>query len=217
MDSTNQTDPANQPFDEQALTREVSTLVESRLANLPPTVRHAALSALYEWVSVEESIALAQTIAADIGGTVNRAPQPDAMTEIMRKMLGPTPVMGIFGGPRPASCAAEDTGRLLCEVDLSWSEDKAFTFQGFEGTVIDKGVATHFRIKNSEGVVHIQGKIGGPVALPPGGQYEDETGMIWYNPHAPFTINEPGDLMLDSRYLTPGEVVHIRDMKITIE
>lgn len=85
--------------------------------------------------------------------------------------VGPSPRLCILTGDKPASCAAAETGTLLCEIKLpeAWlSEpaDGAVSLAGdWTGTAVGAGDAGYFRIVDHAGKCHQQGLVGGQMTL----------------------------------------------------
>lgn len=90
----------------------------------------------------------------------------DAQLDAVETVVGTAPKLQIRTGAPPASCAAADSGTLLCEITLpsDWmaaasggSKAKSGTWSG---TGAAAGSAGHFRVKNSAGsTCHAQGTV----------------------------------------------------------
>lgn len=99
----------------------------------------------------------------------------NAVLNAYETVIGASPVMKIFTGAKPASCAAADSGTELASGTLpadfmadaaAGSKDKLGTWALTAG---DDGVAGHFRIYSSGGTCHKQGTCSLPGA---GGELE---------------------------------------------
>jgi hypothetical protein len=82
--------------------------------------------------------------------------------------VGVRPRLELRSGPRPASCAARDLGKLLCAIELPhpWMQGaeggEMVKCGDWSGTAVAAGDAGHFRLKDSTGVTHMQGVITEP-------------------------------------------------------
>lgn len=91
----------------------------------------------------------------------------NARINAIESTVGTSPKLQIRTTAQPASCAAADTGSLLCEITLpsDWlnaASSGASTLAGtWSGTATGTGTAAHWRIKDSTGTTtHLQGSIG---------------------------------------------------------
>lgn len=115
----------------------------------------------------------------------------NAKLDAVEATIGASAVMKIWSGSKPANCAAADTGTLLAEVALpaDWMAAavdgvKAMSGSWTVGAALDTGVAGHFRVYNSGGVVcGIQGTVG----VPPGG-FDMLVDSTSFNAGQPFTV-----------------------------
>lgn len=81
--------------------------------------------------------------------------------------VGPAPILQLYSGTVPASCAAAATGTLLASLSLPMTWQAAAT-GGTEqqaggpwtGTAAAAGTIGYFRLVSSQGVVHLQGSAG---------------------------------------------------------
>ncbi len=90
----------------------------------------------------------------------------DAQLDAVETVVGTGPKLQLRTGAPPASCAAADSGTLLCEITLpsDWmaaasggSKAKSGTWSG---TGAAAGSAGHFRVKDSAGsTCHAQGTV----------------------------------------------------------
>lgn len=87
--------------------------------------------------------------------------------EAIEAVLGPSPVLRIWTGAVPASCAAPNFGTLLVEMNLpaDWMANAVNGTKSKSGTWEDlyannTGVAGHFRIYDGAGTCHLQGTCG---------------------------------------------------------
>jgi hypothetical protein len=102
--------------------------------------------------------------------------------DIIEDVIGPGAVLQVRSGPKPATCAAADTGILLVEIELgeNWMENAANGSKAMAGLPIDAAAraggsppgtaAGHYRIKDAGGVTHEQGTVtvdggGGDITL----------------------------------------------------
>lgn len=90
----------------------------------------------------------------------------NARLDSIETTVGTAPKLQIRTGAQPASCAAADSGTLLCEMTLpsdwaaaasSGTKAKSGTWSG---TGAAAGTAAHFRLKDSAGTTcHMQGTV----------------------------------------------------------
>jgi len=92
----------------------------------------------------------------------------DAKLDAVEATIGGSAVLKIRTGPKPATCAAADSGTVLAAADLpaDWMAAAASGVKTKSGTWEDlsadaTGTAGHFRIYESGGITcHIQGTVG---------------------------------------------------------
>lgn len=101
----------------------------------------------------------------------------NARLDSIETTVGTSPKLQIRSGAQPASCAAADSGTLLCEITLpsDWAAAAASGAKSksgtWSGTGVAAGTAAHFRLKDSAGTTcHMQGSVsatggGGDVTL----------------------------------------------------
>lgn len=91
----------------------------------------------------------------------------NARQNAVETTVGTAPILQLRSGAQPASCAAADSGTLLCTLTLpsDWlnaASAGATTLLGtWSGTVGTAGTVGHFRLKDSSGTTcHMQGSVG---------------------------------------------------------
>jgi hypothetical protein len=91
----------------------------------------------------------------------------DAKNDVVETTIGTSPKLQIRTGAQPASCAAADSGQLLCEITLpsDWMAPSSGGVKAkagtWSGTAVAAGTAAHYRIKDSAGTIcHEQGSVG---------------------------------------------------------
>jgi hypothetical protein len=87
----------------------------------------------------------------------------NARQEAIETTVGTAPTLEIRSGPKPANCAAADSGTLLASIVLpsDWSADASAGAKTLLGSWLDPsanatGTAEHYRIKQG-GTCHVQG------------------------------------------------------------
>jgi len=91
----------------------------------------------------------------------------NARLDVIETTIGTTPLLEVFSGSAPASCAAADSGTKLASITLpsDWMAAASGGSKELSGTWTDSsadatGTAGHFRVKNSAGsTCHLQGNI----------------------------------------------------------
>lgn len=90
----------------------------------------------------------------------------NARLDAIETTAGTAPKLQLRTGAQPASCAAADTGTLLCEITLptDWAAAAASGAKSksgtWSGTGAAAGTAAHFRLKDSAGTTcHAQGSV----------------------------------------------------------
>jgi hypothetical protein len=91
----------------------------------------------------------------------------NAKLDAVETILGPDPVLKIFGGAMPANPAAADAGAALATLQLpsDWMLPAADGRKAKSGTWEDlsadaSGTGTHYRFYTSGGICHWQGTFG---------------------------------------------------------
>jgi hypothetical protein len=91
----------------------------------------------------------------------------NAKLDAIEQEIGTAPVLRLWGGDMPDRCRDQDEGRLLVTIRLpaNWMEiarggvkDKAGEWSTPRAE--NSGVATYFRIYDSQGICHVQGTVG---------------------------------------------------------
>lgn len=91
----------------------------------------------------------------------------NAKLDAIETEIGASPVLKIRSGPKPANCAAADSGTVLATLNLpadwmtaasSGAKSKSGTWEDL--TADDTGTAGHFRIYDSLGACRVQGSFG---------------------------------------------------------
>lgn len=92
--------------------------------------------------------------------------------------IGPSPVIKIRSGSKPANCAAADNGTVLATIVLpsDWLSAPSGGTASKVGSWIDaaadaSGTAMHFRVYDADGDCHLQGTVtatgdGGDMTMP---------------------------------------------------
>lgn len=91
----------------------------------------------------------------------------NAKLDAIETEIGTSPVLEIRSGPKPANCAAADTGTVLATFNLpsDWMAPASGGAKSKSGTWEDltadaTGTAGHFRIKDGLGACRLQGSFG---------------------------------------------------------
>lgn len=91
----------------------------------------------------------------------------NAKLDAIETEIGASPVLKIRSGPKPANCAAADSGTVLATLDLpaDWMAPASGGTKSKSGTWEDltadaTGTAGHFRIYDSGGDCRLQGSFG---------------------------------------------------------
>jgi hypothetical protein len=91
----------------------------------------------------------------------------NAKLDAIEVAIGASPVLRIRSGPKPANCAAVDSGTVLATLDLpaDWMDAASVGVKTKAGiwedlTADASGTAGHFRIYDSFGACRVQGSFG---------------------------------------------------------
>lgn len=91
----------------------------------------------------------------------------NARLDAIETAIGVAPTLYLYSGAEPVNCNASDPGGLLATLTLpsDWLNDaasgsKTIASAPWIGSFSADGTVASFRVKDSGGVVHIQGSVG---------------------------------------------------------